>query len=225
MVLPRSGFVLRAMAATRGPALGRRPREPLRSWRLAMLVPRGTVVIRASGLPGDARRRCPPEIQALPQPARARGPRVKAKPLGCVPHPQGLDRIVGHRRHGREWDVGQGPAIGPPEAECAVGLALDLVALLVHRAVMPATEQSQVPERGRPAVRPVTDMMPLAEPHPAAGEAAAPVPVVERAPQRRRDRPRPRPDLHEPPRLVVLHHHPARVARQTLRRFRDGDVY
>jgi hypothetical protein len=47
-------------------------------------------------------------------------------------------RIGGHR--GRRQDLGQRPAIRSPELECAVGPTLDLVTLLVHRAVMPAAE-------------------------------------------------------------------------------------
>jgi hypothetical protein len=49
--------------------------------------------------------------------------------------------------------------------------------------MMPAAEQREVRERGRPAVRPVTEMMPLPEADAAAGEAATPVPMVERSPQ------------------------------------------
>ena len=64
--------------------------------------------------------------------------------------------------------------------------------------------------------------MALPEPHAAAGEATAPVPVLERPPQRRRDRARPDADLQQPPVLVVAHHHAARVAGQALRRFRGN---
>ena len=64
------------------------------------------------------------------------------------------------------------------------------------------------------------EVMALPERQPAAREAAALVAVVERAPQCRRNRPGPGPDLHGAPVLVVPHHHPARVARQALRRFR-----
>jgi len=145
---------------------------------------------------------------------------MQAQPLRGVPRPQGLSRISRHR--GRRRDLGQGPAVRPPEAERTVGLALDLIALLVHRTVMPATEQGEVRQRGRAAPCPVAEVMPLAERDPAAREAAAPVPVVERAPQRRRDRPRPGPDFQEAPVRVVAHHHPAGVARQAPRRFRGN---
>ncbi len=55
---------------------------------------------------------------------------------------EGLDRIGGDR--GRLRHVGQGPAIGPPEAKRAVGLSIHLIPLLVHRAVVPATQQREV---------------------------------------------------------------------------------
>jgi hypothetical protein len=105
---------------------------------------------------------------------------VETKPLRIVPRPERLDRIRGHR--GRPRDVGQEPAVRPPEPERAVGLSIDLVALLVDRAVMPATEEREVRERGRATLRPVPDVMPLAEREPAAREAAAPVSRVERSP-------------------------------------------
>ena len=58
---------------------------------------------------------------------------------------------------------GSGRPSGRPKLQRAVGPALDLVALLVHRAVMAATEQREVRERGRAALRPVTEVMALAE--------------------------------------------------------------
>jgi hypothetical protein len=101
-------------------------------------------------------------------------------------------------------------------------LSIDLVAFLVDRAVVSSAEQREVRERGRAALRPVADVMPLAEREPAARKAAAAVPVMERAPQRRRDCPRPDPDLDDTPVGIVAHHHPARVARQARRRFRGN---
>jgi len=52
----------------------------------------------------------------------------------------------------------------------------------VNGAVMPAAEKREVRERGGAALSPVMEMMPLAEAHAAAREAAATVPVLERAP-------------------------------------------
>ena len=122
----------------------------------------------------------PAEIQTLPQPARARRPRVEAEPLRIVPLSEGLDRISGYR--GRRWDIGQGTAVRPPELERAVGLSIHLVALLVDRAMVPATEEREVRQRGRAALRPVAHVMPLAQREAAAREAAATIPVVQRAP-------------------------------------------
>jgi hypothetical protein len=162
----------------------------------------------------------PAHVQALPEPARARRPRVETEPLRVMLLTERLDRIGGHRR--RQRDVGQEPAIRPAEAERAVGLSIDLITLLVDGAVVPATEQREIRERGRPALGPVVKVMPLAERDGATREAATMAPVMERSPQRRGNRPGPGPDLHEAPVLVVLHHHPARIARQALRRFRGN---
>ena len=85
---------------------------------------------------------CPAHIQALPQPAGARRSRVEAEPLRVVPRPEGLAGISGHRD--RRRDIGQDPAVRSPERERAVGLSIDLVALLMDRAVVPATEESEV---------------------------------------------------------------------------------
>jgi hypothetical protein len=55
--------------------------------------------------------------------------------MACV---KALDGIGGHWYLRR--DVGKEPATGSPEPELAVGEPLDVISLLVHRAVMPATE-------------------------------------------------------------------------------------
>ena len=104
---------------------------------------------------------CPGEIQALPQPTGARRPRVKAEAPLLVLRPQSLDRIGGHR--GWRRDLGEGPAVRPPEPEGTVGLSLHVVALLVDRAVVPATEHGEVRQRRGAPVRPMADVMPLAE--------------------------------------------------------------
>ena len=102
----------------------------------------------------------PPKIQTLAQPARARRPRVEAKTLCVVPLSEGLARISGHRSGRR--DIRQDPTVRLPEPERAAGLSIDLVALLVHRAVVPPTEQREVRQRGRAALRPMPHVMPLA---------------------------------------------------------------
>jgi hypothetical protein len=50
------------------------------------------------------------------------------------------------------------------ELQRAVGLPSDLIALFVHRTVMPPTEQREIRERRRAAGRPMTDVMALADP-------------------------------------------------------------
>ncbi len=145
---------------------------------------------------------------------------MEAEPLRVVPGQEGLDGIGGYRSGRRH--LGQEPPVRAPEPEFAVGLSIHLVALLVDRAVVPATEQREIRERRRAAVRPVADVVPLAEREPAAGKAAAPVPVVEHPPKGRRDGPCSGADLDDPAIRGVPHHHPARIARQALRRFRGN---
>jgi hypothetical protein len=77
------------------------------------------------------------QIQALAQPGRARRPRVQAESLRVVLRAKRLDRIGGHRGRGR--DVGEQLAVRSPELKIAVRLSIDLIALLVHRAMMPFT--------------------------------------------------------------------------------------
>jgi hypothetical protein len=54
--------------------------------------------------------------------------------------------------------------------------------LLVNRAMVPATEHREVGERCRTTMRPVAEVMPLAEGQAATREAAAPVAMQERSP-------------------------------------------
>ena len=108
------------------------------------------------------------------------------------------------------------------ELQLAVRLSSQLIAVLVNGAMMPTTEQGQIRERGGPALGPVTDVMALAESHSAAREATAAVSVMERPPERRRNRAGSGRNLHDSTVETVLHHHAARVARQALRRFRGN---
>ena len=105
---------------------------------------------------------------------------MEREPLRPVPRPQRLDRIEGHR-HRRRY-LGNQPPVRPPELQRPVRTARYLEALLVDRAVMPATEQREVVERRRAALGPVAQVMALAEAEPAAREAAAPVAVEQSAP-------------------------------------------
>ena len=52
----------------------------------------------------------------------------------------------------------------------------------MHRSVMPATEEREVREGGGAALRPVTEVMPLADADAAAWETAAPIAMLKRPP-------------------------------------------
>src|SRR5206468_2143385 len=89
----------------------------------------------------------------------------------------------------RMRDLGQNLTVRAAEPKLAVGLSIELIALLVDGAMMPATEHGEVRERGGASIGPVMDVMALAEASAAAREAAAAVAVVERPPYRGWDRP------------------------------------
>jgi hypothetical protein len=101
---------------------------------------------------------------------------VQAKPLCLMLRAERLHGISGYFR--RRWDLGQEPTVRATEAKLAVGLSVDLVALLVDAAMVPATEQGEVRERRGAAVGPVTDVMALADSDAAARKAAAAVAMV-----------------------------------------------
>jgi len=105
---------------------------------------------------------------------------MQDEPLRIVPRSDGLHGIVGHVARNR--DLGENPPVRTAEPKLTVRLSIELVALLVDRAVVPATEQGEVRECGGPPLGPVTDVVSLPEPKPAAGEAAATVSVMERPP-------------------------------------------
>jgi hypothetical protein len=122
----------------------------------------------------------PTDVQTLPQPARQRCPRVQVESVGLVACSEGVHGISAHFRWRR--DVRQRPAVRPAESKLAIRLSIELVALFVDGAVMPATEQREIRERRGPSVGPVTDVVALAEPNPAARETAAAVAMVEGPP-------------------------------------------
>jgi len=68
----------------------------------------------------------------------------------------------------------------------------------------------------------MVDVMALAEPSPAAWEAAAAIAMLQRSPQRRRNGPSPRTDFEDPAIRIVSHDDPTRVTRQTLGRLRGN---
>jgi len=121
----------------------------------------------------------PADVQALSEPPGHRRPRMKAKPKCLLPRAQDLDGIGLHRS--RRRDHGHDAAIRPPEAQLAVGLSLDLIALFVDRAVVTAAEHGEIRQRGRPASGPVADVMPLTKRQSAARKAAAAVAMLERS--------------------------------------------
>src|SRR5437773_146228 len=91
-----------------------------------------------------------------------------------------LDGITEHLQRRRH--LGQRPPVRAAKPKLAVGLSIELVALLVNGAVVAGTEQGEIRERGGAPLGPVTEVMALAEPAPAAWEPAAVVAVVERPP-------------------------------------------
>ena len=104
----------------------------------------------------------PADIESLSTPLRTRRPRIDVDSAPDVHGPKGVNRIGGHHRHRR--DVGQHSPVRPPELQRVVGLSGHLIALFVHGSVMPPTEQREIGQRRRAAGRPMTDVMPFAEP-------------------------------------------------------------
>src|SRR5262249_51898872 len=155
--------------------------------------------------------------RALPQPRGMCRARVQVESPGFVLCPKRVDGIRRHRRWRRY--VGKRSTIRAPEQECSVRFSVDPISVLVDRAMVSATKQCEIRQRRRAATRPVLDMMPLADGDAAAREATVSISMLERATERRRNRPRLRPDLHHAPFVVVSYPPPARVARQALRRF------
>ena len=102
--------------------------------------------------------------------------RMHNEPRRFVLSPENIHRIDG--RGGRRRDLGQQSVVRVAEAQLAIGLSFDLVALFMDRAVMATAQKGEIGERGGPPLRPVPDVMTLAEPHAAAREATAPVPML-----------------------------------------------
>ena len=78
--------------------------------------------------------------------------------------------------------MGQRSSVRSPEPQLAVGLSLHLISLLVHSAVMAPAQHREIRERGGPALRPVAEVMPLAERHATAREPAAAIAMAQRPP-------------------------------------------
>ena len=105
---------------------------------------------------------------------------MEVEPVRFVPRSEHFHGIAAYLRRTR--NLGEDLAVGAAETKLAVRLSIELITLLVDGAMVTATEQSEIRKCGGPTVSPVTDVMALAEANAAAGEAAAAVSVVERAP-------------------------------------------
>jgi len=116
------------------------------------------------------------DVQSLALPTWSSRVCVQAESLGFVQCAQEL-----HGRIGILWrwrNVRQDPPVRPAELKLAVWQSLTLVAFLMNGAVVATAQEREVGEDGGPTVRPVANMMPLAEPHEAAGEPAAAVSML-----------------------------------------------
>jgi hypothetical protein len=71
---------------------------------------------------------------------------VRVKPIRVVLRSQDLHGVSEHL--GRSRDLGQNPAVWAAEPKLAVRLSIGLVALLMDRAMVPATQQGEIRERG-----------------------------------------------------------------------------
>jgi len=91
-----------------------------------------------------------------------------------------LDRIRGHHCSRRHFE--QASPVWPAKLQGTVVLSLELETFLVDRTVVPATQQREIRQRGRPAFRPVTDVMTFAESHTTAGKATPAISLVQRTP-------------------------------------------
>jgi len=105
---------------------------------------------------------------------------MQAKSLRLVSRSKDLHGIAAHLRSRR--DLGQEPPVRTAELKLAVRMSFELVALLVDGAMVATAEQREIRQRGRAALRPVTDVMTLPDANSAAGEAAATVAMVQRPP-------------------------------------------
>ena len=102
------------------------------------------------------------------------------KALRLVLRAELVHDIPAYRR--QRWGCRQKRPIGLTELQLSVRLPLDLISLLVHRAVMPATQQSEIGERRRASLCPMPNVMTLAEAHSAARKATTVVAMLERTP-------------------------------------------
>jgi hypothetical protein len=72
----------------------------------------------------------------------------------------------------------QNSTVRTAEAKLAVRLAIDSIAFLVNRPMMPATQEGQVRKDSWASLSPVTNVMALSEPHVAPGKPTTTVSVM-----------------------------------------------
>ena len=70
-------------------------------------------------------------------------------------------------------------AIRSPESKLTVGLAIELIALLMDGTMMPATQRGEIRERRWSALSPVTDVVALDESAVAAGKSTTAVAMMQ----------------------------------------------
>jgi hypothetical protein len=119
-------------------------------------------------------------VQALADPTRHGRPRVQVQPLLLMSRPQKPHRIAGDCDGVR--DLREKLSVRTSKPELAAGQSFHLVALFVNCTVMPTTQQREIGERRGAAMRPVMNVMSLADADTAAREATTVVSVVQCAP-------------------------------------------
>ena len=98
-------------------------------------------------------------VEVLPKPTRHRRPRVECQARVSVVSPQHAHRVGGYRGSARH--LGQDLPVRLPELKLPVGESIDLIALFVDRAVVPATQEREIRQLRGPALSPVMDVMGL----------------------------------------------------------------
>jgi len=130
---------------------------------------------------------------------------------------QRRDHVSGDSREHR--GIQQGLSVRPPKTERSIHLSRESIPILVDRTMMAPAQDHQIRECGRTAVRPVLDVMPLADGYMASGEPAVSIPMPECPPESSGNRACPRSDLRGSPVGIVPHYYAVGVTGESLRRF------
>jgi hypothetical protein len=101
----------------------------------------------------------PDHVEALALPTRHRGSRMQDQPRGIVACAEVIHGIGGDGRGRR--DLGHELAVRAAELERTVRLSIKLVAFLMDRAVMTATQQGEIRERGGASIGPMDLLSPV----------------------------------------------------------------